>query len=187
MRDISLHLSDIICNSKSAGAANIEVSIIADYGMDLLTITIIDDGSGMDCDFTQKVLDPFVTTRTTRKVGLGLPLFKEACEISGGTLLISSSPGSGTTVIATLGISNIDRIPLGDIGEAYFILALESSGVNYALSLSGNEKRFDIDIAKYFRELTCDGHNAFSAANVIKLIIEKKIIEIFGGILDEIP
>lgn len=117
MRDISLHLLDILTNSISAGATLMLIRIQADNKSDLLMIRIEDNGIGMHPDFLKSVTDPFSTTRTTRKVGLGLPLFKEACEITGGVLAIESTPGVGTTVTATMGISSIDRIPLGNTGE----------------------------------------------------------------------
>ena len=117
VRDISLHLLDILTNSVSAGASHMMIRIRTDQHKDLLTIRIEDDGKCMHPDFLKRVTDPFSTTRTTRKVGLGLSLFKEACEITGGNLAIESILGIGTTVTATMGISSIDRIPLGNTGE----------------------------------------------------------------------
>jgi len=116
MRDLSLHLLDILTNSVSAGASRMVIQIKADQN-DLLTIRIEDNGKGMSPDFLKRVTSPFSTTRTTRKVGLGLSLFKEACDITGGNLKIESTVGIGTTVTATFGISSIDRIPLGNMGE----------------------------------------------------------------------
>ena len=93
------------------------VHINSDHQKDLLTIRIEDDGKGMSPEFLKRVTNPFSTTRTTRKVGLGLPLFKEACEITGGELAVESTLGVGTVVTATFGISSIDRIPLGNTGD----------------------------------------------------------------------
>jgi len=117
LRDLSLHLMDIVTNSIAAGANSMLIRITADQQSDLLTIRIEDDGKGMSPDFLKQVTNPFSTTRTTRKVGLGLSLFKEACELTGGSLSITSTLGEGTAVTATFGISSIDRIPLGDTGE----------------------------------------------------------------------
>jgi len=83
----------------------------------MLVIRIRDNGKGMPPDFLKTVTDPFSTTRTTRKVGLGLPLFKETCEKTGGSMKIESELGAGTTVTGTLVLSSIDRIPLGGTGE----------------------------------------------------------------------
>jgi len=117
MRDLSLHLLDILTNSVSAGASRMLIRIMADQQNDLLTIRIEDNGKGMSPDFLKRVTNPFSTTRTTRKVGLGLSLFKEASDITGGNLKIESTVDMGTTVTATFGISSIDRIPLGNMGE----------------------------------------------------------------------
>jgi len=117
MRDLSLHLLDILTNSISAGASRMVIRIMADQQNDLLTILIEDNGKGMSPDFLERVTNPFSTTRTTRKVGLGLSLFKEASDITGGNLKIESTVGMGTTVTSTFGISSIDRIPLGNMGE----------------------------------------------------------------------
>jgi len=117
MRDLSLHLLDMLTNSVSAGASRMVIRIMADQQNDLLTIRIEDNGKGMSPDFLKRVTNPFSTTRTTRKVGLGLSLFKEASDITGGNLKIESTVDMGTTVTATFGISSIDRIPLGNMGE----------------------------------------------------------------------
>jgi len=139
LRDISLHLLDILTNSVSAGASHMIIRISADQNNDLLTIRIEDDGKGMHPDFLKIVTDPFSTTRTTRKVGLGLPLFKEACEITGGGLVIESTLGVGTTVTATMGISSIDRIPLGNTGETLSGLISSFPDRDFAIVFS-NEK-----------------------------------------------
>jgi signal transduction histidine kinase len=118
MRDLSLHLLDILTNSISAGATIMSVEIVLDKANDRLTMTITDNGSGMSEDFLKKVTDPFSTTRTTRKVGLGLPLLKEMCELTGGSLLLQSTLGTGTVVHADMVLSSIDRLPIGNTGES---------------------------------------------------------------------
>jgi len=117
LRDLSLHLLDILTNSVSAGASRIAVSIRVNEQEDSLIIRISDNGKGMAPDFLKKVTDPFSTTRTTRKVGMGLPLFKEACEITGGSMTVASTVGVGTDVTARFVLSSIDRLPLGNTGE----------------------------------------------------------------------
>lgn len=118
MRDLSLHLLDILTNSISAGATVMNVDIVLDKGKDRLKMTISDNGSGMSADFLKTVTDPFSTTRTTRKVGLGLPLLKEMCELTGGSLTIQSKLGTGTVVDAVIVLSSIDRLPVGNTGES---------------------------------------------------------------------
>ena len=118
MRELSLHILDILTNSTRAGASLVTLSIDMISKEDRLVISFIDNGCGMSDEFVAKVTDPFATTRSTRKVGLGLPLLKELCELTGGSLEISSKLGEGTKVVATLVPSSIDCLPLGDVGES---------------------------------------------------------------------
>ena len=131
MEDLSLHILDIVENSIAAGAKKIEIKIIEDKKKDLLTIEITDDGKGMDEKTLNKVLDPFYTTRNTRKVGLGLPLLAQSAEESGGTVKIESEPGKKTTVKATFGYSHIDCKPLGDVGETLKVLIAGNPDINF--------------------------------------------------------
>ena len=100
MRELSLNVLDIAQNSISAGATLIEIEIREDTAGRLLTIRIADDGCGMTPEKLKSVADPFYTTRTTRKVGMGVPLFRMAAEMTGGGFEITSEPGKGTTVTA---------------------------------------------------------------------------------------
>jgi signal transduction histidine kinase len=122
MEDLSLHILDIAENSISGSAKRIEIRIDEDRANDVLTIEIKDDGKGMDEQTLQKALDPFFTTRTTRRVGLGLSLLAQATRETDGKIELSSSPGRGTTVKATFCLSHLDRKPLGDINETMRIL-----------------------------------------------------------------
>jgi signal transduction histidine kinase len=114
MEDLSLHILDIVENALSASADRIEIRIVEDTGRDLLSLEIADNGKGMDAEMRKKALDPFFTTRTTRRIGLGLPLLAQAAEQSGGWLELESEPGRGTRVIAVFQRSHPDRKPLGD-------------------------------------------------------------------------
>ena len=100
---------DIAQNSISAGATCIEVEVCEDTAQDRLTIQIVDNGRGMSADQVAHVTDPFFTTRTTRKVGLGIPLFKMEAEMTGGELRIVSEPGKGTAVTAEFGLYPVGR------------------------------------------------------------------------------
>ena len=115
MRELSLNILDIAQNSISAGAALVTIEVGEDSAADLLTIRITDNGRGMTAEQVARVSDPFYTTRTTRKVGMGIPLFRMAAEQAGGSLTIQSQPGKGTCVTATFVLSSIDRMPLGDM------------------------------------------------------------------------
>jgi anti-sigma regulatory factor (Ser/Thr protein kinase) len=117
MQDLSLHILDIVENSITASASRIKILIVEDTPRDLLSLEITDNGQGMDPEVRRGALDPFFTTRSTRRVGLGLPLLAQAARESGGTLEIASEPGRGTTVKATFQLSHPDRKPLGDVAE----------------------------------------------------------------------
>jgi hypothetical protein len=115
MRELSLHILDVLQNSLEAGATLVELTIEENLIADRLTITVRDNGRGMDEATLACVTDPFFTTRKTRHVGLGIPLFKAAAERCNGDLSITSQVGVGTTLVATFQHSHIDRAPLGDV------------------------------------------------------------------------
>lgn len=110
-----MHILDAVENAIEAGARHIELAIIENLDADLLTISVVDDGRGMDARTLRRLRDPFFTTRTTRHVGLGVPLFAVAAERCAGGLAIDSRPGNGTALVATFQHSHIDRAPLGDL------------------------------------------------------------------------
>ncbi len=145
MTELALHILDIANNSTRANASNVEISVKADTASDMLTISVSDDGCGMDEELLKRVTDPFATTRTTRKVGLGIPLFKQAAELTGGSLTVTSQVGVGTVTTATFGLKHIDRLPLGAVGstlatliggapDTEFILNYEVDGKKYTFS-----------------------------------------------------
>ncbi len=124
MKDLSLHILDLSQNSISAEAGLVEISIIEDTKKDSLTIIIEDDGKGIDKEMLKKIMDPFVTTRTSRKVGLGIPLMQAACRRCDGDLTIESEENVGTKLTATLRHGHIDRAPMGNMAETMMILIL---------------------------------------------------------------
>jgi Histidine kinase-, DNA gyrase B-, and HSP90-like ATPase len=115
VREIALHLLDIAENSIAAEAPSIEITVFEDLRNDRLTAIVQDDGRGLDADMAAMVSDPFVTTRRTRKVGLGIPLLKAAAEACQGNLRITSMPGKGTRLEVFFQHSHIDRMPVGDL------------------------------------------------------------------------
>lgn len=126
MRELSLHVLDILQNSLEAGASRIELILEEDLTKDRLSITVIDNGRGMDASQLARAVDAFFTTRKTRHVGLGLPLLAAAAQHCGGDFKIESELGIGTKVIATFQHSHIDRAPLGNIRDT--LLAFIMSG-----------------------------------------------------------
>jgi len=132
MKELSLHILDITKNSVSAGAKSITLSL-TETEEHALTIVIADDGCGMTPEFLARVTDPFTTTRTTRKVGMGLPLYRMAAEMTGGSLAIESTPGVGTTVTAVFHVDHLDCAPLGDLPGVMALLIQGSPLVDFTL------------------------------------------------------
>ena len=145
MRELALHILDIAENSISAGAGKIRIYIAENLQDDLLKIVIEDDGKGMDADTLANITDPFITSRTTRKVGLGIPFFKAAAEACDGTFNIQSTPGKGTTVSATFVHSHIDRMPLGDITSTLMTLIIGSPEVHWIFEYQNGDHIFIFD------------------------------------------
>lgn len=145
MKELSLHILDIAQNSIVAGASLIEIGINEDSQSDRLTITIKDNGKGMSQEMLQEVIDPYTTSRTTRKVGLGLPLLYDACKSTGGDLVVESIEGKGTVVKAVLGLNHIDRQPLGDISGVIVLLASANPKIifNFHYIKNGGEYIFN--------------------------------------------
>ena len=125
MKEIALHLLDIVQNSVKAGAAHVEIGFSLDDG-GVLAMSVKDDGCGMSPEFVAKVRSPFVTTRTTRKVGLGIPLLMQNAMQSGGKVDIESELGKGTTVTATFHTDSIDCLPLGDLASTMATIIMGS-------------------------------------------------------------
>ena len=121
MKELSLHLLDVAKNSVTAGARHVEITLTEDEA-GWLTAAIVDDGRGMDPGFLARVTDPFTTTRTTRKVGLGLPLYRLTAEQTGGWLDIQSEVGKGTAVTARFQRRHLDCPPLGDLAGTVALL-----------------------------------------------------------------
>jgi len=153
MKDLSLHILDIIQNSISAGSSFIQTEISEDPRKDLYVLTICDNGRGMNSETLQKATDPFFTSRTTRNVGLGLPLLKQNAERTGGSLSLISNPGEGTIVKATFIYKNIDRLPQGDIGGVMALLASSNPSLDFTYSHHTDKGDFKFDTREVKTEL----------------------------------
>lgn len=145
MNDLSLHIIDIIQNSLTAGATLIKLTVNEDIKGDLLTIVIEDNGKGMTAQQVLSLEDPFFTSRTTRRVGMGIPLFKQSAVQSSGDLWVLSEPGVGTKVTATFKHSHIDRPPLGDLANSFILMVSANPERDLLLKYiyNGSEYCFD--------------------------------------------
>ncbi|MBQ2713220.1 MAG: ATP-binding protein [Clostridia bacterium] len=169
MREISLHILDIAKNSVRAKATLITLGVEVDDAADTLVFSVKDNGCGMSEELLKTVTDPFTTTRTTRKVGLGLPLLRTNTELTGGGIEITSTVGVGTLVKATFGLSSIDRMPLGDLSETVITLVSGSPEVDFVLNVKRGEQEFCFDTAAIKQML---GVSVLDEAEVLQYLTE---------------
>jgi len=145
MEDLSLHILDVVENSIAANASKIIIKIIEEKEKDLLVIEIKDNGRGMNEETINKVLDPFYTTRTTRRVGLGLSLLQQAAKESNGDFEINSKPGVGTEIKASFQDSHIDRKPIGDMNSTIVTLITSHPEINFIYEYQDEEDNYVLD------------------------------------------
>ncbi len=140
-----MHILDIAQNSLTAKCSLLEIEVDEDIPKNRLVIIIRDNGCGMSEEMVRRVSDPFTTTRTTRKVGMGIPLFKEAAESAGGSFTIESQLGVGTTVCAKFQYDHIDRQPLGNMADTLPIIIGNCENADLVYIHRVNERRFVLD------------------------------------------
>jgi len=184
MQDISLHLLDIIENSVRAEADKIDISIKLEILRNSLKICIKDNGTGMDEMTLAQIQDPFYTTKKERikKIGLGIPLFKQSAELTGGSLEIESVQGEGTSLEAEFQFDHVDRIPLGKISDTMITVIIGHEKVDFDLLLSrktaaGKEMSYTLSTQIIREEL---GDIPFTYPDVIQFLendIEDGIIK----------
>lgn len=153
MVELALHILDIAENSVTAGARNVKISVTEDPAADRLRFVVQDDGRGMEREMLERITDPFVTSRTTRRVGLGLPFLKAAAEEANGSLTIYSLPGVGTGVTAEFQLSHIDRMPLGDLAATFLTLLIGFPDVHWTFHYRAGARDFAFDDAPIKAEL----------------------------------
>lgn len=155
MTEISLNVLDVAENSIRAKANLIQIKVTVNSIQDRLTIIISDNGCGMTAEQIAKVEDPFFTTRTTRAVGLGVPFFKCAAELTGGEFNVISEPGKGTVVTAIFILSHIDRMPLGDMISTMHTLITFNTTIDFMYYYEVDENSFTLD-TREFRSILGD-------------------------------
>jgi hypothetical protein len=170
LRELSLHILDLTENSISAGATLVTIDVIEDVAADQLTIRVADNGRGMDAEFVRQIGDPFITTRTTRRVGLGLPFLKQAAEMCNGKLTIDSQQGVGTAVTASFQHSHIDRMPMGDLAGTMLSIIVGNPNTDFVFRHEIGSKRLEIDTRLIKAEL---GDVPLSEPSVIAYLREK--------------
>ena len=178
MRELSLNILDITENSLKAKATLVEIDVTV-VG-NLLTIVIKDNGCGMSKEFLTKVTDPYTTTRTTRSVGLGIPLIKMEAE---GSFEIQSTVGVGTTVTTTFAVDHIDRPPLGDVGETIMTLLTELNDTRIVFTYYANGQSFCFDTLELQQQLEGIPLDTPEILQFVKQLINENMNTINGGML----
>ena len=183
MKEIALHLLDIVQNSVKAEASHVDIGFALDAD-GVLTMSVKDDGCGMAPEFVARVRSPFVTTRTTRKVGLGIPLLMQNAMQSGGSVDIESEVGVGTTITATFHTDSIDCLPLGDLASTLAVMIMGSpEKPEFSLSCSSpaGEMRFSTEDIRPALEGV-----SLAEPDVVQWIqdsLQEEIEPILGGIM----
>jgi hypothetical protein len=178
MKDLALHILDVLQNSIRAEATIIKLQIDEAPFKNKYKVKITDNGTGMSKEMVERITDPFFTTRTTRKVGLGLSLLKQNAERTQGTLKIKSRPGKGTEVEAVFGYDHIDRIPTGDIGGILSLTISSNPEIEFKYNHHTPKGNFEFDTKEIKLAL---GEISISNAKVISFLndlIHTHLIEI---------
>lgn len=183
MRELSLNILDIAQNSIKANAKLISIDIVISTSKDRLYVDIKDDGQGMDAETLKKATDPFYTERTTRKVGMGLPLFKHAAEITGGSFSVDSAKGEGTHVKAELRLSSLDLLPLGNLTETIMTLILGAEHHDIEFSYQADENRFSLSTAELKKQLEFSDFGQIEVLEFLRSYLIENIDATNGGLV----
>lgn len=144
LEDLSQHVLDIAENSVAAEASAVLIEIRENQADDMLSMIVEDNGKGMAPDFLEKVTDPFTTTRTTRRVGMGLPFLKQSAELCEGRFVLKSALGVGTRTEAHFKYSSIDRPPIGDMPATIMTLFMGYPDIDWTYRHSVDSREFSI-------------------------------------------
>ena len=182
MPEIALNVLDVAENSVRANATLVEIEVIVSRPKDLLSVRIKDNGCGMTKEQLEKVEDPFFTTRSTRKVGLGVPFYKQAALAAGGEFYIHSTVGEGTETFASFQLSNIDRMPLGDINGTIHTLVVYNEQLDFVYHYVFDDADFTLD-TREFREILGDiSFKEPEIAQYIKDYLSEQKLACDGGV-----
>jgi len=183
MRDLSLHILDLMQNSIRAEASVVTLSVLRDE-KGMLSIIIEDDGTGMSEELLSRVMSPFATTRTTRKVGLGIPMMAENCRLAGGDLKLESILGKGTVLTATLDTASIDCLPLGDLpGTVTTLVTMNPDKPEFVLHCASPKGEMQFDTREIREALQGVPLSEPEIAAWMQESLREEIEPIFGGVL----
>jgi hypothetical protein len=178
MKTISEHMLDIVENSVRAKATLIEIMVFEDISCDFYALHFNDNGCGMNKYIMQHATNPFFTSRTTRKVGLGLSLLKYNALTSNGSFTINSEVGKGTRVKAMFQLSHLDRPPAGDLWDSLFLIFYSNPEIRVVYRHQTHVGKFEIDSAELKQLL--------EGVSLQQGEIKKAVIELIKNNLEEI-
>lgn len=182
MKELSLHILDIVQNSVKAESSFIQMEIHEDTKLDVLEIIITDDGKGMTPAILEKVTNPFTTTRTTRRVGLGIPLFKNAAMQCDGDLEIFSELGKGTRVRVWFRHSHIDRAPIGDMVQTIISLVMCNPKIDFLYTHDFNGKNFEFNTREIRKMIDGVEINCMEVISWMQEYVKENINILYGGV-----
>jgi len=175
VKDISFHILDIVRNSIQAGAGRVEIHLSENTKEGITTLSIMDNGSGINEDEIIMVTDPFFTSSVKKKVGLGIPLLKQNVEQTGGSFIINSKKDKGTEVICRFISSHIDMIPEGDIALTIRALIASDPELDFIYKQTVNEEGFEINTVLIRNELDGEKLNRIEVLDYIENFIRQNI------------
>lgn len=178
MKDLSLHVMDLLQNSTVVDSSIITLDIIDSIKDNIFKFTITDDGRGMSKEFLSKVTDPYSTTRTTRKVGLGLPLIKMNCEHCGGGFEIESTLGKGTKLTFWFEHNHLDRPPMGDLAGVFVLTIAQNETIRFKLNYKTDIDTFEFDTLEVKEALDGMSLNNMDIIKMLREMIEENLKEI---------
>ncbi len=181
MKELSLHILDIVQNSTKAEASDVSIVILEDIPGNRFEICIRDNGRGIKQDLLATITDPFSTSRTTRKVGMGLSLLQFAAELCHGSMTIESEEGKGTSVIAQFEHQHIDRMPLGDIASTIISLIIGNPTVDFRYTHQVNEHTFEFNTHEIKEQLEGVPITDVSVINFLREYLQSHIHELYNA------
>lgn len=185
MRELSLHVLDLVQNAVEAGASRVELEITEDLAADRLIIMINDNGRGMGNETRQKVTDPFYTSRTTRRIGLGIPLIQMSTQRCDGTLGIVSEPGVGTRIEAVYRYSHWDRPPLGNMVETLKSILVGNPGFDFSYLHRVAQREFRLEAAQIWEALDGLPLTQPDVLQWLQAYLEENFTILYGGVENE--
>lgn len=178
MKNIADHILDIAENSVRAESKKIEILLSINTDMQLMKLSFIDDGFGMSSDMVEKIKDPFFSTRTTRKIGMGIPLLMQNSEMSGGQVIISSREEEGTIVVATFEYDNLDCPPIGDVADAVYFLSASHLDIRFVFTYTYGKASYTWDTDAVSKALDGLPLNHFEVKDSLVEMLKENIKEV---------